>query len=282
MIAKIIDGKLISKIIRKKIIKKIQKNKKKRTPGLAMILIGNNPISTLYVSNKKKACKEIGILSFFYNFPSSISEKKLLIFIEKLNNDKRIDGILIQLPLPKNINYENIFNKIQPDKDVDGLHPYNIGKLCQSLPILRPCTSKGIITLLKMYNIDISKLYSVVIGKSNIVGKPMIMELLLQGCTVTITHESTKNLQKYVKEAELLIVAIGKAKFIPGNWIKIGSIVIDVGINHLTNGKIVGDVEYKNAIKRASYITPVPGGVGPMTVTTLIQNTLLAYEKHNE
>ncbi|MCR3755154.1 MAG: bifunctional 5,10-methylene-tetrahydrofolate dehydrogenase/ 5,10-methylene-tetrahydrofolate cyclohydrolase [Candidatus Westeberhardia cardiocondylae] len=281
MKAKIIDGKFISNKIKNKIKKKIQNNKKKkqRKPGLAIILIGTNPASQLYVYNKKKACKDIGISFFLYKFPKSISELKLLTLIDKLNNNKKIDGILVQLPIPKTINHIKIFNKISPKKDVDGLNSRNIGKLCQSSPKLRPCTSKGIITLLKKYKIKISGLHAVIVGASNTVGKPMCMELLSQECTVTITHNKTKNLYQHIKNADLLIVAIGQAEFIPGHWIKSGAIVIDVGINYLKNGKIVGDIEYKSAIKKASYITPVPGGVGPMTVISLIQNTIKAYEE---
>ncbi|MCR3754853.1 MAG: bifunctional 5,10-methylene-tetrahydrofolate dehydrogenase/ 5,10-methylene-tetrahydrofolate cyclohydrolase [Candidatus Westeberhardia cardiocondylae] len=242
--------------------------------------MGNNPASKLYIYNKQKVCKNIGLILYTYNFSKHILETHLLKLINKLNHNEKIDGILIQLPLPKNINHINIFNTISPEKDVDGFHPYNIGRLFYKNPSLPPCTSKGIMTLLKKYHIQTSGLHAVIVGSSNIVGKPIGMELLLQGCTVTITNKHTKNLKKHIKHADLLIVAIGKAKFIPGHWIKLGSIVIDVGINYLKNGQIVGDVEYKSALYRASYITPVPGGVGPMTVISLIQNTIQAYENN--
>lgn len=282
MNAKVIDGKYISEEIKKEIAEQVCNNINigKRAPGLAMLLIGNNPISKIYVNNKKKACEQVGFISFLYTLPSTVNENEILELIYTLNNDDRVDGILIQLPLPTKLNNIRILEKIIPNKDVDGFHPYNIGRLCQRAPILRPCTSKGIITLLKKYNINMFILHAVVVGASNIVGRPMIMELLLAGCTVSITHRFTKNLKMYIKNADLLIVAIGQANFVHGNWIKKGAIVIDVGINQLKNGDIVGDVHFSSAVKKASYITPVPGGVGPMTVATLIQNTLQAYYNH--
>lgn len=282
MNAKVIDGRYISEIIKKEIAKKVCKsiNIGRRAPGLAMLLIGNNPASKIYVDNKEKACKQVGFVSFIYILPVTTTENEILKLIHILNNDSRVDGILLQLPLPKKLNNIKLLEQIVPSKDVDGFHPYNIGRLCQRSPVLRPCTSKGIITLLNKYNINIFVLHAVVIGVSNIVGRPMIMELLLAGCTVSITHRFTKNLKMYVENADLLIVAIGRANFIPGDWIKYGAIVIDVGINRLDNGDIVGDVHFPSAFKRASYITPVPGGVGPMTVATLIQNTLQAYYNH--
>lgn len=282
MNAKIIDGKYIANKIKKEITKEVHENVNtgKRVPGLAMLLIGNDPASKIYVMHKKKACIEVGLKSFLYNLPITITENELLKVIDTLNNNKQIDGILIQLPLPNKLNDIKILEHIIPDKDVDGFHPYNIGRLCQRSPVLRPCTSKGIMTLLKRYNINVFVLNTVIVGASNIVGRPMMMELLLAGCTVSITHRFTQNLKMYIKNADLLIVAIGRANFIPGSWIKQGAIVIDVGINRLHNGNIVGDVHFPTAFKRASYITPVPGGVGPMTVVTLIQNTLQAYYKH--
>lgn len=283
MVATIIDGKYLSEKIKEKIAKKVYKNiiMGKRAPGLAMLLIGNDPASKIYVTHKKKACKQVGFLSFLYSLPITVAEKEILQLINILNNDNRIDGILIQLPLPHKLNKIKILEHIAPDKDVDGFHPYNIGRLCQRSPVLRPCTAKGIITLLKRYNINMFVLNAVIVGASNIVGRPMMMELLLEGCTVSITHKFTKNLKLYIKHADLLIVAVGKANFIHGSWIKKGAIVIDVGINRLNNGNIVGDVHFPSAYKIASYITPVPGGVGPMTVATLIQNTLQAYYNHS-
>lgn len=282
MIAKVIDGKYISEEIKKEISKQVYKNihMGKRAPGLAMILIGHDPISTIYVTHKKKACQQVGFKSFFYNLPITTNIDEAIQIIKKLNNDNRIDGILIQLPLPNKLNNIEILEHIAPDKDVDGFHPYNIGRLCQRFPLLRPCTSKGIITLLKKYNINMFDLNAVIVGASNIVGRPMMMELLLAGCTVSITHKFTKNLKLFIKNADLLIVAVGKANFIHGSWIKQDSIVIDVGINRLNNGNIVGDVHFSSAYEKAAYITPVPGGVGPMTVATLMQNTLKAYYNH--
>ncbi|URJ30075.1 bifunctional methylenetetrahydrofolate dehydrogenase/methenyltetrahydrofolate cyclohydrolase FolD [Blochmannia endosymbiont of Camponotus sp.] len=282
MIAKVIDGKYVSEEIKQKIAKKVCQNVNsgKRAPGLAMILIGHDPVSEIYVANKKKACEQVGFISFLYVLPVTTTENEIFQLIETLNNDDRVDGILIQLPLPNKLRKVSIFEHIAPDKDVDGFHPYNIGCLCQRSPTLRPCTSRGIITLLEWYNIDMFVLHAVVVGASNIVGRPMTMELLLAGCTVSITHRFTQNLKVYIEHADLLIVAVGMANFIPGSWIKRGAIVVDVGINRLSNGDIVGDVHFSSAYERAAYITPVPGGVGPMTVATLIQNTLQAYYNH--
>ncbi|QJC29742.1 bifunctional methylenetetrahydrofolate dehydrogenase/methenyltetrahydrofolate cyclohydrolase FolD [Enterobacteriaceae endosymbiont of Plateumaris pusilla] len=279
MQAKIINGKIVAKKIYTKIIKKMKNFLLKgyRSPGLGFILIGDDIASKIYVKNKRKICKNLGFISYDYNFPKNIDNYTIIKIINLLNNDNNIDGILIQLPLPKTLNSTKILEKISPNKDVDGFHPYNIGRLCQRKPLLRPCTSLGIIKLLKYYNIKTFGLHAVIVGASNIVGRPMSMELLLSGCTITITHRFTVNLKYYIKSADLLIVAIGKPNFIPGEWIKLGAIVIDVGINRLNN-KIIGDINFNSAIQRASYITPVPGGVGPMTVATLMQNTLQAYE----
>lgn len=282
MIAKIIDGKLISYKILSKIKRKIKffLNKNLRAPGLAIILVGNDIASKIYVSSKCKACEDIGILANLYKLPNSIKEEELIKLIKYLNNDLNIDGILVQLPLPKIINNINIIKSISPYKDVDSFHPYNIGLLCQRYPQFRPCTPYGIIKILEYYKIKVKGLHAVIVGASNIVGRPMILELLMLGCTVTITHKFTKNLKFHVKNADLLIVAVGKINFIPGEWIKPGAIVIDVGINRNKKGKIVGDIDYKNAINIASYITPVPGGIGPMTVAVLMMNTLKSYEKN--
>ncbi|AMA64817.1 Bifunctional protein FolD protein [Candidatus Arsenophonus lipoptenae] len=284
MSAKIIDGKMISEIIKQEIIKKVtlRLSLGKRAPGIAVILIGNHPASKIYVNSKRKACKDVGFISYSYDLTETIFESKLLKLIDKLNKDKTIDGILIQLPLPKNINYIKILEHIDPNKDVDGFHPYNIGRLCQCAPRLRPCTPLGIITLLERYKINLLGLNAVMIGDSNIVGRPMGLELLLAGCITTIANKFSKNLPKIIKQADLLIVAIGKPNFIPGNWIKPGAIVIDVGINRLKNGKLTGDICYLEAQQRASWITPVPGGIGPMTVITLMQNTLQACEEYND
>lgn len=284
MVAVIIDGQKIAKSIEKNITKKIKKRrtKGKRIPGLAMILIGNSSASQIYVDKKILACKNVGLISQYWHFPNTVNEEKILSLINQLNNDINIDGILIQLPIPKKINYFKIFTSIRPDKDVDGFHPYNTGLLCQRNPTLRACTPKGIITMLNYMNIKTHGLNAVVVGASNIVGRPMSLELLLAGCTTTITHRFTKNLKNHVNNADLLIVAVGKPKFLKGSWIKQDAIVIDVGINRLPSGIIVGDVDFKSASLKASYITPVPGGVGPMTVATLLQNTLEACEKFHD
>lgn len=281
MTAKIINGKNIAKAILFKIFNKIKYRKKKgkRTPSLAVILVGNNYASQIYVKNKCIACKSIGLKSYSYHLPDNTDQSKLIQLIKKLNKDKKIDGILVQLPLPNKIDYLKVLESISTKKDVDGFHPYNVGRLCVRKPIFRPCTPKGIINLLKYYNINIFGMHAVIIGASNIVGRPLSMELLLSGCTITVAHRFTKNLNNHVKEADLLISAVGKPEFITGSWIKKGAIVIDVGINRIPNkNKIVGDVLFNSAIKKASYITPVPGGVGPMTIASLMQNTLKACE----
>lgn len=280
MTAQIIDGKKIASELRKEIARKVNHRRINgfRAPGLAIILVGSNPASETYVKNKLKDCKEVGISSKYYHLPIIVSKDILTELILSLNIDKEVDGILLQLPLPPEINSSDILELICPQKDVDGFHPYNIGRLTQRKPILRPCTPKGIVTLLKNIDIELHGLNSVVVGASNIVGRPMALELLLCGCTVTVTHRFTKNLQEHVKNAELLIVAVGSPNLIRGHWIKKGAIVIDVGINHKPNGQIVGDVEYPVAVERAGWITPVPGGVGPMTRACLLENTLYATE----
>lgn len=284
MAAIIINGNEIAKKIEIKILKKVEKRKKdkKRVPGLAVILIGNNPASEIYIKRKILACKNVGFFSQYWNFSHDINEKKILDLIEKLNDDINIDGILVQLPLPDQINYYKIFSSIRPEKDVDGFHPYNTGSLCQRNPNLRACTPKGIMTMLNYKRIKTHGLHAVMVGASNIVGRPMSMELLLAGCTTTVTHRFTKKLKFHIKNADILIVAIGQPNFLHGDWIKKGAIVIDVGINKLKNGSIVGDVDFYSAYLKASYITPVPGGVGPMTVITLLQNTLEACEKYHD
>ncbi|MCV2502386.1 MAG: bifunctional methylenetetrahydrofolate dehydrogenase/methenyltetrahydrofolate cyclohydrolase FolD [Candidatus Lightella neohaematopini] len=277
MIAKIFDGHLVAKHIKNKILSIVQKRIKlgKLIPGLATILVGNNPASIIYIKHKREVCQEVGFFSLCYNLPSTISTIELITIIKKLNKNKKIHGILIQLPLPNNIKFSTL-QYINHKKDVDGFHPYNIGRLCQNNPTLSPCTPLAVITLLKYYNINVSGLHAVIINSSNIVGKPMFFELLNIGCTVTIINKCTNNLKYYVNHADLLIVAIGKPNFIPGSWIKLGAIIIDIGINKLTNGKLVGDIDYKNSLTRASYITPVPGGIGPITVAILMKNTLQA------
>jgi len=284
MTAQILDGKLIAQALKQSL--KIATDKRivagQRPPGLAVILLGGDPASQVYVGSKRRSCEQIGFKSVSYDLADTTSEDELLILIETLNNDAEIDGILVQLPLPAHINEDRVIETITPHKDVDGFHPYNIGRLAQRNPQLRPCTPKGVMTLLANTNIDIKGLEAVVIGASNIVGRPMALELLLAGCTTTVCHRMTQDLEFHVRRADLLVVAVGKPNFIPGEWIKQGAIIIDVGINRLDNGKLVGDVEFNVAKEKAAWITPVPGGVGPMTVATLMENTLYAAETFSD
>ncbi|MBG3080226.1 bifunctional methylenetetrahydrofolate dehydrogenase/methenyltetrahydrofolate cyclohydrolase FolD [Proteus mirabilis] len=284
MSARIIDGKSIAQTIRSEVAEKVKQriNAGKRAPGLAVILVGDNPASQIYVGSKRRACDEVGFISRSYDLPDTTSEADLLNLIDQLNEDNTIDGILVQLPLPAGIDNVKVLERIRPDKDVDGFHPYNVGRLCQRAPKLRPCTPRGIVTLLERCDIPMNGLNAVIIGASNIVGRPMSLELLLAGCTTTVTHRFTKDLRFHVEHADLVVVAVGKPNFIPGEWIKPGAIVIDVGINRLESGKVVGDVEFEVASQRAGWISPVPGGVGPMTVATLIQNTLQACEEYHD
>lgn len=284
MTAKIIDGKTIAQQVRSEIAARVQQRlaEGKRAPGLAVIMVGDDPASRIYVGSKKRACEEVGFLSRSYALPEDTNQADLLALIDTLNADAAIDGILVQLPLPDGIDNTLVLERIRPDKDVDGFHPYNLGRLCQRTPKLRPCTPRGIITLLERCAIETQGLDAVMVGASNIVGRPMALELLLAGCTTTITHSRTRNLQQHVERADLIVAAVGKAHFIPGEWVKPGAVVIDVGINRLENGKVVGDVDFAAAAQRASWITPVPGGVGPMTVATLMQNTLQACEAFHD
>ncbi|ASY80271.1 bifunctional methylenetetrahydrofolate dehydrogenase/methenyltetrahydrofolate cyclohydrolase [Pectobacterium polaris] len=284
MAAKIIDGKTIAQQVKDEVAARVTQRlaEGKRAPGLAVVLVGKNPASQIYVASKRKVCEEVGFISRSYDLPITTTESELLALIDQLNADQTIDGILVQLPLPEGIDNTKVIERIAPSKDVDGFHPYNVGRLCQRAPMLRACTPRGIITLLERYNIDTFGLNAVVVGASNIVGRPMSLELLLAGCTTTVTHRFTKNLRHHIENADLLVVAVGKPGFIPGEWIKPGAIVLDVGINRLESGKVVGDVEFETAQERASYISPVPGGVGPMTVATLIQNTLQACEEYHD
>ncbi len=285
MPAQLIDGKLIAQrvrnIVKENVTSIVQSGK--RPPGLAVVLVGSDPASQVYVGSKRKACDEVGFQSRSYDLPANTSQQQLLDVIDELNNDPEVDGILVQLPLPAGLHADEILERIHPHKDVDGFHPYNIGRLAERMPVLRPCTPKGIMTLIESTKRPMKGLNAVVIGASNIVGRPMSLELLLAGCTTTVCHKFTKDLQFHVKHADLLVVAVGKPEFIPGDWIKPGAIVIDVGINRQSDGRLVGDVEFERAREIAGWITPVPGGVGPMTVASLIENTLEAYVKfHSE
>ena len=280
MTAQIISGTQLASQIKSNVAQQISQYvaQGKRAPGLAVILVGANPASQVYVGSKRKSCAEIGIVSKSYDLPETTTEKALLELIEELNQDAEVNGILVQLPLPKHIDSTKVIEQISPEKDVDGFHPYNVGRLCQRIPTLRACTPYGVMKLLETTGISFYGKHAVIVGASNIVGRPMALELLLAGCTVTVTHRFTEDLASHIRQADILVVAVGKPKFIKGEWIKEGAVVVDVGINRL-EGKLVGDVEFDVAAQCASYITPVPGGVGPMTVAMLMQNTLSAYEK---
>ncbi len=282
MAAKLIDGKAIAAEIRHEVRLAIEKRLAAgyRAPGLAVILVGEDSASKIYVRNKRLACDEAGVISIARDLPDTTTQAELLALIEAFNADKRIDGILVQLPLPEQISETKVIETIHPGKDVDGFHPYTVGRLAQRIPALRPCTPFGVMTLLERIGVDAKAKHVVVVGASNHVGRPLALELLIAGSTVTICHRFTKNLQKHVSEAEILIVAVGKPELIPGAWVRPGAVVIDIGINRQADGKLVGDVEFQAASARAAWITPVPGGVGPMTVAMLLKNTLAAAEEH--
>ncbi len=276
--ANIIDGKLVTSEVRKTTAAEINdfKDKYGVTPGLAVILVGNDPASAVYVRNKHKGCLEVGINSYEIKMPEETTEQELLAEIDKLNADENVHGILVQLPLPKHINEERILNRISPKKDVDAFHPENVGKIMLGKYAFLPCTPAGIMELLAFYNVDIEGKECVVLGRSNIVGKPMSQLLLAKNGTVTVCHSRTKNLADVTKRADILVVAIGKPRFVGKEMVKEGAVVIDVGINRLPDGKLCGDVDFDAVSEVASMITPVPGGVGPMTITMLLKNTLTA------
>ncbi|ACT47127.1 bifunctional methylenetetrahydrofolate dehydrogenase/methenyltetrahydrofolate cyclohydrolase FolD [Methylotenera mobilis] len=280
MTAQIINGKAIADNLLDSIKERINQRllANKRAPGLAVILLGEDPASAIYVRNKRLACEKVGIRSVAYNLPASTTEQELLTLITQLNQDNTIDGILVQSPLPPQIEEEHIIECISPSKDVDGFHPYNIGRLAVRQPTLRSCTPFGVIKMLEAIGINPMGLDALVVGVSNHVGRPMGLELLLAGCTVTSCHRHTKDLAKMVAQADIVVAAAGKPGLIKGEWIKPGAIVIDIGINRLEDGRICGDVDFTVAKERAGWITPVPGGVGPMTVATLMENTLLSLE----
>jgi len=283
MTAQIINGKQTADLIKAELAGKIKHRLAagKRAPGLAVILVGSNPASEIYVGKKRQACQQVGIKSLAYDLPMDTTQEELLFLISELNKNPEVDGILVQMPLPKHIDANAIVEAISPQKDVDGFHPYNLGRLGQRRPLLRPCTPFGIMTLLKRYDIPVKGQNAVVVGASNIVGRPMSLELLLAGATVTTCHRFTKDLEHFVTGADILVVAKGKRHIVNSEWIKSGAVVIDVGIHRLDTGKLCGDVDFVTAKDRAAWITPVPGGVGPMTVITLLQNTLFAQEQRN-
>ncbi|MBP9726397.1 MAG: bifunctional methylenetetrahydrofolate dehydrogenase/methenyltetrahydrofolate cyclohydrolase FolD [Gammaproteobacteria bacterium] len=277
----IIDGKKIAAELRKKLIQELVslRLQKGRVPVLAVIIVGHNPASEIYVQHKQSACAEVGIESRKHVLSAAeASQADLLRLIERLNQDVAVDGILLQLPLPLQFNVPQLLEAIDPHKDVDGFHPYNIGRLAQRRPTLRPCTPQGVMALLEHIQCDFKNTDAVVVGCSNIVGQPMALELLSAGATVTVCHSHTRNLVKHLQVADLVISAVGKPGLIKGEWLKEGSTIIDVGITRLASGRLVGDIEFESAQRRAKWITPVPGGVGPMTVAMLLRNTLLAYQ----
>ncbi len=278
MSARLIDGKHIAADLLAKIKTEVDNRLATglRAPCLAVVLIGKDPASEIYVRNKTEACQRVGIRSVAHKIEKTPTENALLQLVDELNANPDIDGILIQLPLPPPLRADLLIERIRPSKDVDGFHPYNVGRLAVRRPALRPCTPAGVMTLLQHTGVDLHGLHAVIIGASNHVGRPMGLELLLAGCTVTTCHRFTKNLESHVAEADILIAAAGKARLIQGHWIKEGAIVIDIGMNRLADGRLVGDIDFQEAEKRAGWITPVPGGVGPMTVATLLANTLAA------
>jgi methylenetetrahydrofolate dehydrogenase (NADP+)/methenyltetrahydrofolate cyclohydrolase len=278
MTATIIDGKAIAADIAREVRASTDELGRRglRRPGLAVVMVGDNPASAVYVRNKRRACEQAGIVSVAHDLPATTTTKELLALIDRLNADPAIDGILVQLPLPAQIRADAVIERIEPSKDVDGFHPYNIGRLTQGTPLLRPCTPYGVILLLQRSGISLEGRDAVIVGRSTIVGRPMALELLMRSATVTVCHSRTKDLPACVGAADLLVAAIGKPEFVRGEWIRPGAVVVDVGINRLDDGRLVGDVQFDTARERAGHITPVPGGVGPMTIAVLMKNTLEA------
>ena len=284
MSAQILDGKSISAQIRSKVKQQVDEllAQDQRPPGLAVVLVGENPASEVYVRNKRNACEQVGFKSELIQLAADTSEQALLRLIDDLNQREDMDGILVQLPLPAQIDEERVIERILPTKDVDGFHPYNIGRLTLRMPLLRPCTPKGVMTMLEQTGVDLVGKDAVIIGQSNIVGRPMALELLMAKCTITVCHSKTTDLVEKIRNADIIVAAVGRPKFVQGDWVKPGAIVIDVGINRQQDGKLCGDVDFDAAIENAAWITPVPGGVGPMTVATLLENTLQAAVLHAE
>ena len=283
MTAQLIDGKKISQQRIEAVAQAVKARQEKglHTPCLAVVLVGDDPASAVYVRNKKLACQKSGIESRSYELPSETTQDDLLKLVDELNGDSAVDGILVQLPLPAHIDSQAVLERIVPHKDVDGFHPYNVGRLVVKMPLMRPCTPKGVMTLLEAYGIDPKGKKAVIVGASNIVGRPQALELLLSRATVTICHSATQNLADEVAAADILVVGVGIPNFVKGEWVKPGAVVIDVGINRLDDGSLCGDVEFDAAKERASMITPVPGGVGPMTIATLLENTVHAASLHD-
>ena len=284
MAATIIDGKAIAQQIQSEVAAQIRARASEglRPPGLAVVLVGDDGASRIYVRNKRRACDAVGITSFDYDLPLDTEQSAVLGLIDELNARDEVDGILVQLPLPEHIDETQVIERITPTKDVDGFHPYTIGRLTQRIPVLRPCTPYGIMILLERSGVDVLGLHVVIVGASNHVGRPLALEMLLAGATTTVCHRFTKDLESHVRQADVLCVAVGKPGLIPGDWIKPGAVVVDIGITRLDDGHLVGDVDFEATKERARLITPVPGGVGPMTVATLLSNTLAALELRSE
>lgn len=283
MSARIIDGKAVAEAIRRRIRGAVAERRAAghRPPGLAVVLVGENSASQVYVRKKRQDCEEVGLVSRAFDLPANTSQEELLALVDELNADPEIDGILVQLPLPDHVEAQAVIDSIDPAKDVDGFHPANVGRLALRLDGLRSCTPHGVMTLLAESGIELEGRDAVIVGQSNIVGRPMALELLNARCTVTICHSRTRDLAQKVRGADVLVAAVGRARFIPGDWVKPGAVVIDVGINRTEAGRLVGDVDFDGASERAGWITPVPGGVGPMTRATLLENTLRAAEWRN-
>jgi methylenetetrahydrofolate dehydrogenase (NADP+)/methenyltetrahydrofolate cyclohydrolase len=283
MTARILDGKAIADALIQDIKREVDERLAagKRVPGLAVILLGGDPASSIYVRNKRLACAKAGVLSISHDLPADTRQDALLALIDQLNADPTVDGILVQAPLPAHIDDETVIERIRPDKDVDGFHPYNIGRLAVKKPTLRSCTPYGVMRLLESTGESLRGMHAVVVGASNHVGRPMALELLLAGCTVTVCHSATRDLAAEVARADIVVAAVGRPEMVKGEWIKEGARVIDIGINRLDDGRICGDVEFAGAKERAGWISPVPGGVGPMTVATLLRNTLEAALKRD-
>lgn len=283
MTARLINGKEVSQQRLSVLADKVAERKKQglAAPCLAVVLVGNDPASAVYVRNKKLACEKVGFESISHELPEDTSQETLLKLVDDLNANNQVHGILVQLPLPPQIDSQAVLERIRPHKDVDGFHPYNVGRLAVKMPLMRPCTPKGVMTLLEAYGVDAVGKKAVIVGASNIVGRPQALELLLARATVTICHSATQNLAEEIGTADILVVGVGRPDFVKGEWIKPGSVVIDVGINRLPDGRLCGDVEFDKAKERASMITPVPGGVGPMTIATLLENTLHAATLHD-
>jgi methylenetetrahydrofolate dehydrogenase (NADP+)/methenyltetrahydrofolate cyclohydrolase len=278
MPASLLDGRLLAALrqdeLKQRVLHHLEQGQ--RAPGLAVVLVGSDPASSIYVANKRKACVNVGIKSYSYDLPAETSQEQLLELIHSLNEKSEVDGILIQLPLPKHISESVIIEAIKPEKDVDGFHPYNLGRLAQRYPLLRPCTPMGVMHLLEHYGLDVKRKHALVIGASNIVGRPMSLELLLAGATVTVCHRFTQNLQQLVGIADFIIVATGTLDVINTDWLNSKQVLVDVGMHRLKDGSLRGDVDFEKAVKKVAWISPVPGGVGPMTIVSLLENTMMA------